>query len=110
MSDSSQPEAKKQECDEYFNGLLIPKIGSKWIEKDSVQINPHTVTDIWHLTTKTRHVQIEGDATKDARQVEIRVHFDGDPPAIYWDMKLEQFLVYWEPAPMTSTDITTDTI
>ena len=33
MSDSSQQEAMKQEEeDEYFNGLLIPKIGSKWIQ------------------------------------------------------------------------------
>lgn len=109
MSDSQQPEEKKQEGDEYFNGLLIPKIGSKWTEKDSVQRIPQTVTDIWHLTTKTRHVQIEGEATKEMRQVEICVHLDGDSPAIYWNMKLEQFLDYWEPAPITLTTTTTDT-
>jgi len=110
MSDSQQPEEKKQDGDEYFNGLLIPKIGSKWINKDSEHRQVDTVIGIWDCTQNTRSVELEGGESKESsRQIEIRIHLDGHPPGIYWDEPLETFLADWEPVPVTKTTATDTT-
>jgi len=111
MSDSSQQEAMKQEEeDEYFNGLLIPKIGSKWIPKDSEYRQVDTVVGIWDCTKTTRCIELEGgESTEDIGQIEICLYKDGDPLMMRWEEPLETFLSDWEPAPVTST-VTTDTI